>query len=461
MAKNLIIALAVLSLLVIGLGAIPASAQAISTVKKFDPAALELPESLAIDAQGNIYLSMVTGEIRKVSPTGQTSTFASLPPPVNGTMTGLAFDPAGNLYVGLPSFDPTTHGIWRVTPDGSASRFTALVTPDGQADGFPNGLIFDKNGNLYVSDLFGGRVWKIDQQGAASVWSGDPLLRGETPLEPPFPPVPFGANGLAFDADGTNLYAANFEFGRIVRIALNPDGSAGRATVFVENQALLGGADGITFDEFGNLYVAIFLQDRVAVVSRGGDITVVAEGPPLNNPSEVRFGVGAQAGSLFITNFAFLRAIGVQPGTPEPALLVMPAVALQVEVLTLRAEIQQQKAALQSASAEARTLRSDVATVQGTLQGLQSTIEALGDRIDTVSSAAAAAGTEASAVRSDVGSLRADVQRLQAAVQALQQPVTPLPAGPDSLTIGALIVAIVAVALAGVSMARPGRKPTA
>jgi sugar lactone lactonase YvrE len=238
-------------------------------------------------------------------------------------MTGITFDQRGNLFVAFASFD-SNHGIWRVSKDGRETELFAPLTVNGQPDGLPNDLKFDKKGNLYVSDTIGGKVWKIDRKGIISIWKTDPLLIGVVvPGLGPISNFPLGANGLAFDEDEENLYVANMGLGRIVRIPVEDDGNAGDAVVFVENEPLLRGTDGINFDEDGKLYVAVMLQDRIVVISQKGDTAILAEGYPLQNPADVIFGVRGQEDNLYIANFAILRLLGIVKETPKPALLKM------------------------------------------------------------------------------------------------------------------------------------------
>ncbi|MFQ6026346.1 MAG: SMP-30/gluconolactonase/LRE family protein [Dehalococcoidia bacterium] len=296
-------------------GTVNVTERQVSQVSSFKVTAAEFPEGLAVDRDGNIYAGMApTGEIKKVTPLGKSTTFAQLPSPGEGFMLGMEFNRAGDLYVLMSSGDPDTHGIWRVSSDGeSVERFAAL-----EVEGFPNVLTFDRGGNLFVSDTTRGGIWKVDPQGTVSTWSDDPLLQGVIPPVSPLG-LSLGANGVAFDASGQNLYVAVTEFGRIVRIPVNPDGSAGTAEVFTEDEGNL--YDGITFDSSGNLYVAVVGQDRVDVISPEGDITTLAQGGVLQNPSDVRLGVGADRNTLYIANFALLRFIGLVPGTPRPGLL--------------------------------------------------------------------------------------------------------------------------------------------
>jgi sugar lactone lactonase YvrE len=292
-------------------------ANGLASVADFDVSDGELPEGLAVDKQGNFYVGIApTGEIKQVTPEGQVTTFANLPPPGSGFMTGIAADRQGNLYVALASFNPDTHGIWKVSNDGSnVDLFVSL--PEG---GLPNLPAFDRQGNLFVSDSFLGRIWKIDHKGNATVWKEDPLLEAAPggPLN-----LPVGVNGIAFDHNQRHLYAANTLGGRIVRILLNPDGTAGEVEVIVEDHALLEGADGIAFDNRENLYVAVNSQNRLVKMSPDGNVGVVTEGGPLQFPASLAFGAGRESKNLYITNFAILNAQGIAPGDPKPALLVL------------------------------------------------------------------------------------------------------------------------------------------
>ncbi len=302
----------------------PASALAggITTVAIFDPAAGQLPEGLAIDREGNRYVGFApTGEIRKITPAGAVSTYAQLPSPAptQGFLVGLAFGPRGDdLYAALARFDAQTHGIWRVRQGGGAvERFAAL---DPQS--LPNALAF-RGDTLYVSDSFGAQVWAIDPQGVARTWKADPLLQGDAAVN--LLGLSIGANGIAFR--GSDLYVANSDFGRVVRIPINPDGSAGATAVVADDPGLLRGADGIAFDDAGRLYLAANGHDRLVVLSSepGAVPTILAEGAPLDFPASLAI----RDGELYVTNFALGRAQGLVPGVPIPGLvkLLLPAAA--------------------------------------------------------------------------------------------------------------------------------------
>ncbi len=107
-------------------GTVTVTERKVSQVAALNPGASEFPEGLAVDRQGNIYVSMAfTGEIKKITSDGDVSTFAELPAPGEGFMLVMEFSSNGDLYVAMhPGHDPSL----RVgEPNGHASRVRLLV----------------------------------------------------------------------------------------------------------------------------------------------------------------------------------------------------------------------------------------------------------------------------------------------------------------------------------------------
>jgi sugar lactone lactonase YvrE len=280
----------------------------IHTVVGFDPAG-EFPEGLAIDKRGNLYASLVgpVDEIRVFRPGGQEALVAHFAVPGFGPL-GLALDPRGTLFVAVASFDPATEGVYRVNADGTSTRL-----PGTGGIAFPNGLAFDKRGNLYATDSINGAVWRIPRGGgAAELWAQSPLLEGNGAAGLGFP---LGANGIA--VRHRQLIVTNTEGARLVRIPVEPDGSAGTPTIVVEGPELFG-ADGLAPSVHGNMYVAVNSQNTLLRVAPNGSVTTLATAADgLENPASPAFGTGmGTRKSLFLTNFAVFTA------TPHPAVLV-------------------------------------------------------------------------------------------------------------------------------------------
>ena len=130
------------------------------------------------------------------------------------------------------------------------------------AAGIPgiNGIVFDRQGNAWVSDSFQGAIYKIASANQCSpcevdVVSRDALLGTAAHL-------PFGANGLAFDPDETYLYVTNAGDSRLLRMEV-----AGRSMEVVAES--VHGADGLTYHK-GLFWVAANQADQVVAVDQMG-----------------------------------------------------------------------------------------------------------------------------------------------------------------------------------------------
>jgi sugar lactone lactonase YvrE len=293
----------------------------VTVLQTFDPMQGQLPESITADDAGNLYFSL-GGTLREYTTDHQLITLATIPVPVaQGAATlGVKVGPDGFIYVVTAAFAPNLNAafVWRVSPSGQTTQFADLNQPGA----IPNDLVFDVFGNLYVTDSGLGQIWKIDPQGHATVWFSDPLLLGDP--SNPIAGAPLGANGIAFDRFRRHLYVSNTDFGRIVRIGFHHGQAHGIETV--TTSSLLRGADGIAFDALGILFVAVNASDRIATVGWGGTVSVLVEGSPLDAPSSLVFGTSrADRHTLFLTNFAILRANGIKTDhPPQPSLASIP-----------------------------------------------------------------------------------------------------------------------------------------
>jgi sugar lactone lactonase YvrE len=302
----------------LGAGARAGAAQP-TVVVSFDPALGQLPESMTADDHGNLYASNFSGAIQRIDPQTQTFvTIATVPLPAGAVLTGIKFGPDGRLYVTSASFAPSPDGafVWRVSPEtGSVELFASL-----DANGFPNDLVFQDDGTMLVTDPFLGQIWKIDPNGHANVWLADPLFAGN-PAAPVFAVHDFGVDGIAFDRNKRNLYVANLDYGRVMRIPMEGR-CAPKIEVVVEDPALVG-TDGIAIDRRGTIFAAVNSQDRIATVDHDGTITILAEGAPLENPSSLAFGTGQHdKRTLYIANFAIVRFLSNLPA--HPGVLSLP-----------------------------------------------------------------------------------------------------------------------------------------
>lgn len=277
----------------------------------------EYPESIALDRWGNTYLGLfLKGQILRITPLGRKQVLTTFPA---GSQTlGVRVGPGGEIYAAVANTDPAHNGVWAVAPDGRDQHEIAAVP------GFPNGLLFDGSGNLFVSDSIGGAVYRIRHgEHMADLWSDSPLLAGtagKTQCGTHFSGLAIGANGLAFGSSG-DLLVANTTESDIVRIPVRPDGTAGTASLFVPPDCRLWGADGMATDHWGNLYVAANAAEKIVRVSPSGSVRVLAaksDGDPLHTPSDLAFGPGWwERSDLFISNFALAYPGGAEGGVAE------------------------------------------------------------------------------------------------------------------------------------------------
>jgi hypothetical protein len=116
---------------------------------------------LAFDRDRNLYVGDRSGTIFKISPTREIFVFATLEPSV--AAYHLAFHPSGELY----ATGPTTSSIdrvYRISQGGDVATFFRGL-------GRPQGLAFDREGNLFVAGSLGGRrgIVRINPQGRAEL----------------------------------------------------------------------------------------------------------------------------------------------------------------------------------------------------------------------------------------------------------------------------------------------------
>jgi sugar lactone lactonase YvrE len=288
----------------------------VRVIASFDPAQGQLPESLARAHDGTLVLSMAPQHtLWTIIPDGAHSPvfLATLPVADGVNVVGVKISESGDVFACTAGSDPTldpSH-VWRITASGTVSEHAPL-----DPYGFPNDIAMDDSGSLFVTDTTFGAVYKIQSAGNVAIWLADSRLLGDP--EGPLVGLPWGANGIAFDRADRHLYISNTDYGEIFRVRVKRDGSAGPLELFVSDP-LLRGADGIAFDRLGHLYVAVNSQNRIARLDRRGNVSIVAEGAPLDGPSALAFASDCgHRTSLYVTSFALGTAMA--GGMPQPSL---------------------------------------------------------------------------------------------------------------------------------------------
>jgi sugar lactone lactonase YvrE len=88
----------------------------------------------------------------------------------------------------------------------------------------------------------------------------------------------YGADGLVFDKDG-NLYVGNFGDGAIHKITFDKKGNVTGHAVWAKNIPEMRTTDGICIDNGGNIYVADFSENAVAMVTPDAKVYRIAQSP--------------------------------------------------------------------------------------------------------------------------------------------------------------------------------------
>ena len=220
---------------------------------------LNVPAGVAVDAQGNLYISDTDNlRIRKVDTTGTITSIAGTGeqgftgdggPATSARLmgpAGLAVDARGNLYVAdstaVRRIDrsgriTTVAGTGRAPGPRHLDRFT--VAPRTRFSGEhgratdavlnTDDVALDRHGNLYVADGPGGRVYRVDGEGTIRTVAG------------------------TVSGKGTRL------------------GDGGAAT-----SAFIDVATAVEVDRRGNLLIADHHGERIRKVDRHGTITTIA-----------------------------------------------------------------------------------------------------------------------------------------------------------------------------------------
>ncbi len=243
----------------------------------------------------------------------KTTSIATMPNSDMG-LFGLALDgnptPNHNLYVADMNGRILRLALDR---DASAPEVFAQTPPPFAGLGWHasmwNDLVFDKAGNLYMTDDKP-RLWKVTTDGHASIWFQDPRIAGLFGFAG-------GPLGGRIDPTGKFLYftitiSAAFPGDAVVyRLPLVDHPSASDLLVVHRFPAVPGQippqAAGLTFAESGNIYVGLIGTNQIAVLDPAGNEIRRISSPLFDSP----WGLAFLGQSLLVTN-----ADIQEPGSP-------------------------------------------------------------------------------------------------------------------------------------------------
>lgn len=259
-------------------------------------AKISLPIGGAFDKIGNYYFT--TGStIRKVDTLGIIYTIAGKGnggdggqayDALLGNSQGVTVDSVGNIYIAetannrIRKIDKSTGIISTVAGNSIAGFYGDNGLAINAKLNYPLDLCFDKNGNLYIADAGNNRVRKINTSGIITTvagngnvgYSGDGSLADTSAIG--------AVQGLCID-DTANIYIAS-EQNRLYKVAA----STGIISTVAGNGVFGFSGDGglatnaqldpfkVTWDNYGNIYIADRADNRIRIVNTLGIIYTAA-----------------------------------------------------------------------------------------------------------------------------------------------------------------------------------------
>jgi len=209
-------------------------------------------EGPAVDKAGNIFFTdQPHDRIWEYDRDGRLSLFMQ----GTGRSNGMYFDGKGNL-ISCADFKDE---LWSISP---SRKIRVLVTGyEGHRLNGPNDLWVDARGGIFFTDPYYQRPYwdrtHPDLPGQYVFYlppgSHDPVIADSSLVKP---------NGIVGTPDGRILYVADIQDNKIYRFHIGPAGQLSDRTLFAPM-----GADGITLDDRGDLYLC---GDGVTVYDPGG-----------------------------------------------------------------------------------------------------------------------------------------------------------------------------------------------
>ncbi len=204
------------------------------------------PETIAVDAQGNIYGGVLDGRIVRLKPDGSgAATFVN----TGGRPLGIEFDKQGNLIVA-----DAAKGLLSIAPDG---KITVLTTDaDGKPFRLTDGIDIGRDGTIYFTDAsykFSVAETTLDlleHRGNGRLLAYDPKTGATRLLLDQL----YFANGVAVSPDQSFVLVNETGEYRVRRLWLSGP-RQGKDEIFIDN--LPGFPDGISSNGAGRYWLAL------------------------------------------------------------------------------------------------------------------------------------------------------------------------------------------------------------
>jgi len=262
-----------------------------------DQAHFWLPNSVAVDQTGNVYVADTASHtIRKIAPDGTVTTLAGLSGS-HGTTDGVggqarfsapfgvAVDAAGTVFVA----DTANNTIRHITAAGVVTTLAGVAGQAGATDGSgdqarfrnPWSLTVDGQGNVFVADMSNNTIRKITPAGVVSTLAGRAGVSGHA--DGPASQARFNSPfGVAVDPAG-DVYVS--DSGNHAIRMISPEGMVSTVaglpgypgnTDGTGDAARFWNPQGLTVDADGTVFVADTGNQTIRKITLDGDVTTLA-----------------------------------------------------------------------------------------------------------------------------------------------------------------------------------------
>lgn len=243
---------------------------------------MRLPEAVALDAAGNVYVADDSYAVRKITPKGEVSILAGSRTKSGykdatgtsarfGTIGGVAVDAAGNVYVS----DAGNGAVRKVTPKGVVSTLVKSSKLRGAA-----GLAVNSSGTVYVASWNEHLIYKISSKGKLSVFAGrkgKPGKANGTGTKARFRnpvAVAVDASGNVFVSDQGNYAVRKITPAGVVTTLAGKRSEEGYVDA-KGSKARFSNLGGLSVDSAGNILVADWYNNALRKITPAGVVTTL------------------------------------------------------------------------------------------------------------------------------------------------------------------------------------------
>jgi gluconolactonase len=291
---------------------------------------LSFPEGPVVLPDGSIALVEIRAQcVTRIWPDGRRAKVADVP----GGPNGAALGPDGKLWICNNGGFDWIERNGGVFPNGQAGNYaggsiqrvdldTGVVETVHTHAGEhrlrgPNDLVFDRDGGLWFTDLGKSRSRDLDYGGLYyAPADGSPVKEVVHPL--------LTANGVGLSPDGTRVYAAETQTGRLWGWTITGPGQLARAPFPARQGANLlyatqvwAAYDSLAVEAGGNICVATLFQGGISVISPDGGLVEFIPVPGDPMITNLCFG-GPDMRTAYIT--ASSKGLLIEMEWPRPGL---------------------------------------------------------------------------------------------------------------------------------------------